>query len=427
MQELDVELLTPVLPSCGYCTAYVIPGLRQPEAQKEELRLIRSGMENAFYRIRVHSDGTVTIIDKETGLRLNRVHWFEDCADRGDEYDFSPVAKDAAITTRGTKSDVQIGMQTPYCLSYVVRHELAVPRELLSDRNRRVGALVRIPITTEVILYAGIKRVDFRTTVDNRAHDHRLRVVFDTPIKTSKVDVESSFDVVARQIALPAARGWAQSPMPTHHQGRFTSLSDGKLGVTLINKGLPEYEVRQHARGVRFFQTLFRSIGWLSRGDLLTRSDNAGPMLPTPEAQLMGVHRFEYALTTHRGAWHKGNSHLAAYEHNLPPVTTCYENQFRNLKGRAHLPETLSFLRVEPHHVLVSALKQAEKNDNLIVRCYNPKSRSQWVRLTFAKDLRRVYLVRLDEHRLKQLKLLDKRTVGLRIGKKQIATLECEF
>ncbi len=427
MQELDVELLTPMLPSCGYCSVYVVPGPRKPEAQKQELRLIRSGMENAFYRLRIHSDGTVTIIDKETGLRLNRVHWLEDCADRGDEYDFSPVAKDVAITTKGENADVQIGMQTPYCLSYVVRHELAVPRELTSDRNKRVRALVRIPITTEVILHPGIKRVDFRTTVGNRARDHRLRVAFDTPIKTAKVDVESSFDVVTRKIALPAARGWAQSPMPTHHQGRFASLSDGKLGVTFINKGLPEYEVKQHARGVRFFQTLFRSIGWRSRGDLLTRSDNAGPMVPAPEAQLMGVHTFEYALTTHRGAWHKADSHLAAYEHNLPPVTTCYEHQFRNLKAGAHLPETLSFLQVEPHYVIVSALKQAEKSANLIVRCYNPKSRSQWVRLTFAQGLRRVYLVRLDEHRLKQLKLLDKRTVGLRIGKKQIVTLECEF
>jgi len=427
MQEIDVELLTPMLQSCGYCTVYVVPGPRQPEAQNQELRLIRGGMENAFYRIRVHRDGTLTITDKETGLRLNRVHWFEDCADRGDEYDFSPVAKDVAITTKGTKADVQIGMQTPYCLSYVVRHELAVPRELTSDRNKRARARVRIPITTEVILYAGIKRVDFRTTVDNRARDHRLRVVFDTPIKTSKVDVESSFDVITRQIALSAARGWAQSPVPTHHQGRFASLSDGKLGVTFINKGLPEYEARKHAEGIRFHQTLFRSIGWLSRGDLLTRSDNAGPMVPTPEAQLMGVHTFECALTTHRGAWHKANSHLAAYEQNLPPVTACYEHQFRDLKGRAHLPETLSFLRVEPHYVMVSALKQAEKSESIIVRCYNPKSHSQWVRLTFAQGLHKVYLVRLDEHRLKQLKLLDKRTVGLRIGKKQIVTLEFEF
>ena len=427
MQELDVELLTPVLPSCGYCTVYVIPGPRKRAPQEQALELTRSSMENTFYRIRIHRDGTLSIIDKETGLRLNQVHWFEDCADRGDEYDFSPTARDVSITTKGMKAVIRIGMRTPYCMSFIVRHELAVPRELTPDRNRRALARVRIPITTEVILYAGIKRVDFCTTVDNRARDHRLRVVFDTPIKTSKVDVESSFDVVTRKIALPAARGWAQSPLPTHHQARFASFSDGKRGVTFINKGLPEYEVRQHARGVRFFQTLFRSIGWLSRGDLLTRDDNAGPSVPTPEAQLMGLHTFEYGLTTHQGAWHQANSHLAAYEHNLPPVTASYEHQFRTLKGRPHLPETRSFLRVEPHYVIVSALKQAEKSKNLIVRCYKPKARRQLVRLTFAQGPRKVYLVRLDERRLKQLKLLDKRTVGLRIGKKQILTIECEF
>lgn len=427
MQELDVELLSPKLPSFGYCTLYVVPESRQSREQKQELRLIRSGMENAFYRIRIHGDGTLTVLDKETGLQLARIHRFEDCADCGDEYDFSPVKKDVAITTKGKKANVRIGMRTPYCMSYVVRHDFAVPRELTPARTKRARAKVRIPITTEVILYAGIKRIDFRTTLDNRARDHRLRVVFETPIKTTKVDVESSFDVVTRRIALAPARGWAQAPTPTHHQTRFASILDGKRGVTFINKGLPEYEVRKHARGVCFCQTLFRSIGWLSRGDLLTREDNAGPSVSTPDAQLIGVHTFEYALTTHRGAWHQANSHLAAYEHNLPAVTVCYGHRFRNLKTRAHLPESLSFLQVEPRYIMVSAVKQAEESENLIVRCYNPTLRSQQVRLTFSQQPRKVYLVRLDEQRVKQLRLVDRRTVELRIGRKQIVSVECEF
>jgi mannosylglycerate hydrolase len=427
MQEIEVELLSPMLPGCGYRTVYIVRQKERLAPERRDLRIVRGGMENAFYRIRIHRDGTMTILDKETGLRLNRVHWFEDCADCGDEYDFSPLAKDVAITTKGAKADIRIGAQTPYRASYIVRHELALPRELTPKRTRRSRAQVRIPITTEVILYAGIKRIEFRTTLENRARDHRLRVAFDTPIITATVDVESSFDVVTRQIALPRVRGWAQSPSPTHHQGRFASVSDGKRGVTFINKGLPEYEVRLSARGVRFYQTLFRSIGWLSRGDLLTRKDNAGPSIATPDAQLPGFHTFEYALTTHRGAWHQANSHLAAYEHNLPPVTVCYEHKFRNLHARAVLPEQLSFLHVEPHHIMISAVKQAEKNDNVIVRCYNPKPRSQSVRLTFSQPPKKAYLVRLDEHRLKRLKALDARTVQLRIGKKQIVTIELEF
>jgi hypothetical protein len=42
--------------------------------------------------------------------------------------------------------------------------------------------------------------------------------------------------------------------------------------------------------------TLLRGVGWLSRGDLQTRPGHAGPALPTPGAQCLGLQRWELAL-----------------------------------------------------------------------------------------------------------------------------------
>jgi mannosylglycerate hydrolase len=42
--------------------------------------------------------------------------------------------------------------------------------------------------------------------------------------------------------------------------------------------------------------TLVRSVGWLSRRDLLTRGVGAGPDIATPEAQCLGEDRFEFEL-----------------------------------------------------------------------------------------------------------------------------------
>ncbi|MEN8196999.1 MAG: acyl-CoA dehydrogenase family protein, partial [Pseudomonadota bacterium] len=48
--------------------------------------------------------------------------------------------------------------------------------------------------------------------------------------------------------------------------------------------------------------TLLRAVGWLSRDDLPTRNHKAaGPMIPTPEAQCIGVHKFQLGILPFTG------------------------------------------------------------------------------------------------------------------------------
>jgi very-short-patch-repair endonuclease len=57
-------------------------------------------IENEFVRITFNPDGTLNILDKESGLKLKDAHYFEDCADAGDEYDFSEVGGDKALKSK---------------------------------------------------------------------------------------------------------------------------------------------------------------------------------------------------------------------------------------------------------------------------------------------------------------------------------------
>ncbi|MFO6485095.1 hypothetical protein ACLBR5_23510 [Escherichia coli] len=50
-------------------------------------------LENAFWQIALNEDGTLQLVDKDSGVRYDRVLQIEESSDDGDEYDYSPKGK----------------------------------------------------------------------------------------------------------------------------------------------------------------------------------------------------------------------------------------------------------------------------------------------------------------------------------------------
>ena len=97
-----------------------------------------------------------------------------------------------------------------------------------------------------------------------------------------------------RPLDLPRdTQDWPEQPTPTQHQRTFVDVNDGKIGLLVANRGLPEYEVIPGEEGVTVALTLLRCVGWLSRDDMHCRRGHAGPGLPTPGAQCLGTHTFD--------------------------------------------------------------------------------------------------------------------------------------
>ncbi len=79
-------------------------------------------------------------------------------------------------------------------------------------------------------------------------------------------------------------------------------MGGSRLGVrgtlAVLSRGSREYEIVEGRSSSELAVTLFRSVGWLSRADLVSRTGHAGPDTPTPGAQEQGRLVFECALTT---------------------------------------------------------------------------------------------------------------------------------
>ena len=187
--------------------------------------------------------------------------------------------------------------------------------------------------------------------------------------------------------------------------------------MTLINKGLSEYEIKQDRRRT-IALTLLRGVGYLSKEKIPERSNMpCAMMLPTPGAQNLGRHVFEYSLFPHRGDWKRSKVFIPAQKFNLPMRVV----QTSSHSGK--LPKQKSFISLYPNSFIVSAVKKGENRDALVLRFYNPSDEKIQGKIKFWRKIREAKLLKLSEEVIKQLPK-EEDTVKLEVGKHKIITLE---
>ncbi len=338
-------------------------------------------VENEYFRVCVDDHGALHVTDKQAGLVLPRCNWFVDEGDRGDEYNFDPLHGEQAVDAPSAAPTVHIDASHPAVATLSVTQLYAVPRGLEADRETRAPERVSVPITTSVRLYSGIKRLDFDTTVDNLAADHRLRVHFQTPLLVESAFMEQAFGTVERRLALEPPSEFEQ-PVGTVPQKTFTCVQADGYGVALFNRGIPEVEVRQIAEGTEVALTLIRAVGWLSRGDLRSRHGPAGPGLETPDAQCRGQHRFQYALTTFAGDWESAGIVAQAHAFAYPPIATPADVH----PGR--LPCDAALVNCDNPSIVLSAVTASDRLRAFLVRWYNSSAQAQVAEITIPLAVR---------------------------------------
>jgi mannosylglycerate hydrolase len=91
------------------------------------------------------------------------------------------------------------------------------------------------------------------------------------------------------------------------------------------------------------------------------------------------------------------------------------------------LPIEASFLSVPGGQLTLSACKEAEDGDGVVVRLYNPTEREVEETVLFARPPARVAEARLDETVIRPLELAGGREVRLPVGPSGIFTLKVWF
>jgi mannosylglycerate hydrolase len=204
-------------------------------------------------------------------------------------------------------------------------------------------------------------------------------------------------------------------------QQGWVSVHRAARGLTIANRGLPEYELQPDESGTLAL-TILRAEGWLSRDDLLTRQGGAGAHIPTPDAQALGLNRAAYAVVPHAGDWLSSGSYRTAEEY-LAPL-------YGSFVTAAHGAEPWSrgLISLEGDHTLVlSAVKKAENSEYLVLRFWNVGERETEARLAVHRPLAEARLLDLKEDPVSSELQIEEEGIVLRAGPAQIVTLGLRF
>jgi alpha-mannosidase len=371
---LDVELVVADVPAFGYRRIELVPS----DAHDDVADAGRTITDGQGLDVEAADDGTFTV--RSGGRVLTGLAGVDDAGDRGDTYDFDPVADDPG--GRLVAVDVRRLRHPSGIQRLVVTRRLEVPERVAPGRDRRADDTVELTLVTEARLAPGVGRVDLRVTADNPARDHRLRLRFPTGVPTASFLAATTFDTAVRSTAPPDDSGWWHRAPPTFpHQGWVAANA-----LVVGAPGLPEAEVTPDGT---IAVTLLRSVGWLSHLELTSRPIPAGPAMEAPGAQV--ADGITADLT------------LRLVDPSDPgPIGAVAAADERGLRAVPAGPDPLlaegtGFLRLAPDVLVLSALKPAEDGDGAVLRVLNPTDEAVVATVDLGLPVASAVSVRLDE------------------------------
>ena len=409
MVHLKLNFFAEELPSMGYLV-FKVRVVDRLKKFNQRVKILRNGLENEFLRITVGKNGTIRLEDKQTGNIYKNLLLFEDSEDAGDEYNYSPSQNGLTITTKDAKAGLDTAVESSHYGAVNIRIPLKIPSSLEKNRRRRKSDMRFCPLCVILGLSAGSKRLEIDVNFENNAEDHRLRVHFPTGADTNNTIAESAFTAVKRPVDLPSDENWAEPPSKTSAQLGFSAAYDGSRGLAVFTKGLYEYEGIKESDGtVSIAVTLLRCVGWLSRSDLITRRNLAGPQYATPEAQCPGSHLLQLAVMPLNDGIEGDDVFAEVRDFALQPFADMLNRPLFGIKpehfnkSSRKVETERSFIRIPTKGIQLSTLKRSEDCKALILRVFNATSKTKKTTIELSGVFKKVLSVNLMEEKPKKV------------------------
>ncbi|MGB9718398.1 MAG: glycoside hydrolase family 38 C-terminal domain-containing protein [Thermoproteota archaeon] len=320
------------VPSLGYSTYYLAEGHEGKRNQAEGGEMV---LENEFFKVEVDRDsGAISSVYDKTGRFVakafrneatrpefsNLFQVFHEAPHGMSAWIIGPITRVENLITGAEVKPVEKG---------------PVVSRISTARRYRDST-----ITQEIVLYTGIPRIDFKTTIEWREVSDAftdapmLKVSFSPVLGSSVATFEIPFGSISRTAdgrEFPALR--------------WIDLSDGEYGVSLLNDCKYGFDVCGNTMRMTVLRTSYSPD-------------------PTPD---QGRHELKYSLYPHAGDWRKALAFRKGYELNHPFETVAVPSRI----SQGDLQEEASFLRIKPENIVLSCLKLAEDSDDIIIRIYD--------------------------------------------------------
>ncbi len=327
------------VPSFGYEVLHVVPSnvsskvsSNVPGGSSVPTDLMATGLtlENSVLRLTVDPvTGCITsLYDKAAKFESiaaggcgNQLQTFKDTPKQYDAWNID-ADFDKTVTTLDKADSIELIEKGP------VRASIRITRTWQNSK-----------FVQDIILYAGLNRVDISNSIDW----HETHVLLKAAFPLAASGPEATYEIPYGSIERPTTRNnsWeaAKFEVPAL---RWADLGDGAHGFSLINES---------------------KYGYDAKGKILRISLLRSPVWPDPEAD-RGHHQFSYSLYPHSGDWKQALTVRRGYEFNYTLKA------FQVDPHEGSLPAQHSFVSIAEDNVVLTALKKTEDGDALLLRFY---------------------------------------------------------
>ena len=366
-------------------------------------------IENDLLNIRIQKNGSIIIKDKKNNLEKEGFLIFEDSGDAGDTYDYSEPYNDRILTSEN--SEVEILETEKNVLLNKIKYsvKMNIPYNLTLREQEENNIHIEFFVTLSLEKNSSLVKVDIE--VENRAIEHRVRVLFKTGIESTESIADQQFGTIRRPVYLPEVEnwrenGWNEKPRTIEPMQSFVSLANNYENVSIITDCVREYQIT----GEKFDTialTLFRSTPEMGKAELKDRPGRASGMAnwETPDANLLKNLKFNFAIAIGRDEYSISKVSNISKEY-LTPFYYYQAAEFKNvdiffLMNKPEIQNVsfdYSIFSSENRNCVLSTVKKAEKEDALIIRVYNPDDKKPTdFDIIYHDDIKNVSLVKFDE------------------------------
>lgn len=389
---------TVTLPALQWKTFKIKPTVEMEEVAKA---CESKSIENGHFKIEFE-DGLLNLINKQEQNTISDFIRIVDDGDEGDTYDYSPAHFNQVF-------NLDLGDAEVICKCGKTLSELKLvgswnlPKNLQERKDKEFNGIVNYELTIQLGNQSNLIQVHL--LLGNQIEDHRMRVVVRTDLKQNKYSyADTAFGYIKRSVVDKNLFNWKEKglkeePTAIFPMLHYTNIHDEKSSISVLTKGIKEYQIV----GDEFNEialTLFRSVGYLGRPDLLRRpgvaSGNQFTYIPTPNSQLKERLHFKFAISLdNQFSPAQIMRDFQKYAISNPFYQQQELNQFTNtlkyfvIHPLPKLIEPKPFFIFNNQDLIFSSLTESSDEAGWLIRIYNPNKKicsgSNVIELTDAK------------------------------------------
>ena len=214
-------------------------------------------------------------------------------------------------------------------------------------------------ICQTIKVYDNSPRIDIENDIDWNEHHIILRSLMPVDIDAGKATFEIQYGAVERPDHMNTSWEAAKFEVCAH---KWMDYSENGYGVAMLNDCKYGCDIHDGVMGL----TLLKCGTY-----------------PNENADI-GKHEFTYSIMAHSGSWQEGGVVKEAFALNCPLIAVKAE-------GKGNLPAEYSFISSDCENVVISAVKEAQDGEDIIVRVYESCGRRTNATVKTGFDIKAVY------------------------------------